>query len=186
MSVEYDEYIKNHKANVVRAYTWFQNNLPEIFGDASVENDVDRNVVYLHDETKYDEEEYQAYDDYFYGGNRSSEVVDKFNYAWLHHIHNNPHHWQYWVLINDEPNEGIKVLDMPDCYIIEMICDWWSFSWRKYEATKDQEDLKEIFKWYDEHKKYIKLSNYTRTKVDNILADMSLKLMENAWNNVEN
>ena len=186
MSVEYDDYINNHKQNVAKAYRWLVDNLPDVLGDQNVANDVDRNVIYLHDESKYDEEEYQAYDDYFYGGNRSSEVVDKFNYAWLHHIHNNPHHWQYWVLINDEPNEGMKILDMPDCYIIEMICDWWAFSWRKYEETENPEDLKEIFKWYDKHKDYMKLSDYTENKVNSILADISLKLMENQWNNIEN
>ena len=58
---------------------------------------------------------------------------------------------------------------MPDCYIIEMICDWWSFSWK-------QENLHEIFKWYEERKNYIKLSDYTRRKVENILNKMHIVL----------
>ena len=66
-----------------------------------------------HDQSKYDEEEYEAYDDYFYGKEGKDEddiaVIDNaFDYAWLHHIHHNPHHWQYWVLVNDD--DGTKAL----------------------------------------------------------------------------
>ena len=84
-----------------------------------------------HDESKNDPDEYNAYDDYFYGKNRSYGVVMAFKQAWLEHIHRSPHHWQHWVLINDEPEEGEVILEMPYEYIIEMICDWWSFSWKK-------------------------------------------------------
>ena len=183
MSKEYDEYISAHKNYVKKAYNWLQENMPSLFEDQNIATECERNIVWLHDESKYDDEEYQAYDDYFYGNNRSSEVVDQFNYAWLHHIQNNPHHWQHWVLINDDPNEKEKLIDMPDCYIIEMICDWWSFSWKKYEESENPEDLKEIFKWYDKHKDYMKLSDYTENKVNSILADLSVLLMEAQWNN---
>ena len=60
---------------------------------------------------------------------------------------------------------------MPDIYIIEMICEWWSFSWSKG-------DLTEIFKWYEERKEYIKLSEKTRRGVENILNMMKDKLSE--------
>ena len=58
---------------------------------------------------------------------------------------------------------------MPDEYIIEMICDWWSFSFKKG-------DLKEIFNWYEEHEKYMKLSDYTRRRVCAILSLIKSKL----------
>ena len=103
---------------------------------------------------------------YFYGGNRSYAVVQEFNYAWLRHIHRNPHHWQYWILVNDDPDEGEVVMDMPYNYIIEMICDWWAFSHMKG-------DLTEIFKWYDEHRDYMKLSDNTRKEVEWILGTMN-------------
>lgn len=41
----------------------------------------------------------------------SYEVVENFNRAWLLHIHRNPHHWQHWVLINDDPELGETVLE---------------------------------------------------------------------------
>ncbi len=53
-----------------------------------------------------------------------------FAYAWVHHVHNNKHHWQYWVVIRDdiEGKEAFKILDMPKQYILEMLCDWWGAS----------------------------------------------------------
>ena len=66
---------------------------------------------------------------------------------------------------------GMILLDMPDEYILEMICDWWSFSWAKG-------DLYEIFNWYNERKSYIKLSDETREKVEGVLDNIKDKLDE--------
>jgi len=180
MSEKYDEYIKEHKTNVIKAFEWMKENLFPEFSDIHTQSliDAEYNIVYKHDESKTDPEEYDAYDKYFYGGNRSFEVTQNFRYAWLHHIHNNPHHWQYWILNNDEAEEGELILDMPIEYIIEMICDWWSFSWKKG-------NLEEIFKWYDNHKAYMKLSISTRIRVQELL-DMiykKLKQIEEEKNN---
>lgn len=170
MSQKYDEYIDQHKENVTSAFKWMCKNIPEIFLDQNDMNQIEYQVVNEHDYSKHSVEEYDAYDKYFYG-NRSYEVVREFNVAWLHHIHNNPHHWQYWILHNDNPDEGMIILDMPDNYIIEMICDWWSFSWAKG-------DLYEIFNWYNERKSYMKLSDETREKVEGILDTIKDKLDE--------
>lgn len=183
MSEKYDEYIREHKENVFKGFQWLEENLPEVLPskDASAESGISEydtckyQCEFAHDKSKFDYEEYDAYDKYFYGGNKSFEVVENFNKAWLHHIHNNPHHWQHWILINDDPKEGEKILDMPDVYIIEMICDWWTFSWKKG-------DLFEIFNWYDEHKAHMKLSEYTRMKVEDILGKIKEKLSESDVN----
>lgn len=91
--------------------------------------------------------------------------------------HRNPHHWQYWVLINDEPKEGTILIEMPYPYIIEMICDWWAFSWIKG-------NLSEMFAWYKDHADYIKMHNNTRSIVEEILEMIRTKLteVENAEN----
>ena len=175
MSEKYDEYIKEHKENVFKGFKWLEIYLPEELPSKDAheisgvsEYDMCKyQCEFKHDESKYSVEEYKAYDNYFYG-NQSYQAVQDFNKAWLHHIHNNPHHWQHWVLINDDPNEGEIILDMPDVYIIEMICDWWAFSWKKG-------DLNEIFNWYADHKDYMKLSSYTRNKVENILSKIKVK-----------
>lgn len=169
MSLAYNNYLDRHIDNVGNAYAWIKEHLPEV--TAGIAGDDEWNILKRHDESKYDREEYDAYDEYFYGKTKSPRVEEAFNYAWLHHIHENGHHWQHWVLVNDEPNEGIVALDMPYHYIIEMICDWWSFSFSKGE-------LREIFKWYVAHKKHMKLSDKTREIVEDILGKIAAKLNE--------
>ena len=168
MSVEYDLYLKEHRGNVEKAYRWLQENLPDLIPTSNL-CDIEHQMCFDHDASKNKPDEYRAYDAYFYGNNRSYQVVQDFNYAWLLHIHRNPHHWQYWVLICDDPDKGESILDMPYVYILEMICDWLSFSLSKG-------DLTEIFKWYDDHKDYMKLSEKTRKTVEDILDRIREKL----------
>lgn len=170
MSREYDLYLEQHKGNVAKGFHWIQEYLPELI-PTNDGIDYEHQICFAHDASKNEADEYEAYDAYFYGGNRSYQVVQDFNYAWLKHIHRNPHHWQYWVLLCDEPNEGEIVMDMPYCYILEMICDWWAFSW-------NSENLQEIFSWYENHKDYMKLSEKTRETVDDILKKITSKLQE--------
>ena len=164
MSKKYDEYLENHRNAVRKAYHWIVTYIPE-FSDTIAEHNIES-----HDISKYALDEYTPYDNYFYG-EKSSTTIEAFNRAWLMHIHRNPHHWQYWVLINDDAEEETICIEMPYEYVIEMICDWWSFSWSKG-------DLTEIFKWYEERKEYIKLSEKTRRGVENILDMMKDKLSE--------
>lgn len=168
MSAKYDEYLKNHRDNVKLGCHWIRDNLPGVWDDSK---DVLFNISSFHDVTKFTPAEYEAYDAYFYGEEKTPEVVEEFNKAWLHHIHYNPHHWQHWILINGDPNEGEIVLEMPYEYVIEMICDWWAFSWAK-------NNLHEIFEWYDEHKAHIKLHPNTRKTVESILEKIKNKLEE--------
>lgn len=165
MSLEYDQYLKEHIQNVKRGLEWMRDNL-ELTGDDITDAIVDAEN---HDHSKWGTSEYDQYDNYFYGGNRSYKVVLDFDYAWLHHQHRNPHHWQYWVLINDDPEEGLRPMPIPMVYIYEMIADWWTFSWKNG-------NLFEIFNWYDAHKDYILLERSTRIIVENILEQMHSKL----------
>lgn len=160
MSKEYDIYLERHVDNVQRGLRWMRHYIPDI-ASYEVWNKTQNNAI-SHDESKVFKDEYEAYDAYFYGGNRSHKVVEDFNYAWLHHIHANPHHWQYWVLVNDDEKDGTIALEMPMEYVLEMIADWWTFGWSKG-------DLYEIFKWYDEHKARIIMHKRTRKLVEDIL-----------------
>lgn len=176
MSFQYDQYLNRHKANVKKGFDWIRENLPALIGnDISYNGTIDYEwqIGMAHDESKTNPDEYEAYDAYFYGGNRSYAVTQAFNKAWLLHIHRNPHHWQHWILINDDAENGEIALEMPDNYILEMICDWWSFSWEKG-------DLYEIFSWYEERKDYIKLHSTSRMMVEYILAQIKERLEEAA------
>lgn len=176
MSKEYDLYLDQHKENVRKGFYWLKHNLPEVLEDWDDDGRLEYQICETHDESKSHPMEYDAYDRYFYSNNRSYHVVETFRFAWLRHIHHNPHHWQHWVLINDDPNEGEIILDMPYCFIIEMICDWWAFSWAKG-------DLREIFKWFDDHKDYMKLSKKTRKVVESILEKIHVRLDEKETSN---
>lgn len=160
MSDQYNRYLDQHRRNVRRGWEFLVDNLPDLF--SKVDLHTMKTQILNHDASKNSPEEYDAYDRYFYGNNKSFRVVQDFQKAWLHHIHENPHHWQHWVLVNDEPDEGEVALEMPYECIIEMICDWWAFSWQKG-------DLSEVFSWYDKHQKYIKLAPNTRKIVEDIL-----------------
>lgn len=166
MSYQYNQYLIKHKENVKNGFDWIRNNLPDMIKDIP---NLEWQCCFAHDQSKSESDEYEAYDAYFYGNNKSYQVVQDYRKAWLLHLHRNPHHWQHWVLINDDPKEGEILIEMPINYIWEMICDWWAFSWAKG-------NLHEIFKWYDEHKKYMKLHTNTRKKVEEILGRIKEKL----------
>ena len=162
MSFAYDQYLAEHIGNVNKGLHWMLDNL----GLGQEEKTAIEEAItsFNHDESKYSVEEYDAYDKYFYGGNRSYKVVQDFNYAWLHHIHNNPHHWQYWVLLEDDPESGLpyKALEIPVHVIFEMIADWWSFSWKSG-------NLFEIFNWYADHRSKQIINPKSREIVEYIL-----------------
>lgn len=174
MSYSYDQYLNEHIANVNKGLQWMLDNLPL---NPEQKSAIETAMANHHDESKYDQDEYHAYDAYFYGGNRSYKVVQDFNRAWLRHQHRNPHHWQYWVLINDEPGDDINgipyegkftniiCMKIPLEYIFEMIADWWAFSWKK-------ENLLEIFSWYGAHREYQLINSQSRVILEDILKMM--------------
>jgi len=173
VSIEYDQYLVEHKSAVIKAWNWMQDHLlfeiepwfREKYNDVLFDPfdiyEISENIA-RHDESKTNPDEYHAYDAYFYGNNKSFAVVNDFNRAFLYHLHRNPHHWQYWVLTPDSKGEGEKLIEIPIPYIFEMICDWWSFSWRKG-------DLYEIFNWWDQRKDYIRMHKRSREAVEKIL-----------------
>ena len=167
MSKAYTEYITEHRENVKKAYDWLKSH-------KIIKGNFEKQIM-QHDASKYSDEEYDAYDDYFYTKNKldkfntyakKQRIDEAFNYAWLHHIHENPHHWQYWVLKHDDEPE--EALEMPYEYVIEMICDWWSFSFKI-------DKLDEIFSWYNQHKGMVLHAN-TRKLVEEILENIKNEL----------
>ena len=159
MSEAYDNYLEQHIGAVQQAF----DKLCEYFPAYKQYEPQIKN----HDKSKYSSEEYGPYDRYFYGDGKNLEEFDK---AWLHHIHENPHHWQHWLLVEDDPEDYYcKPLDMPLAYIVEMICDWWSFSFICG-------DLYNIFDWVDAHKDHITLSESTSNMVSYILNRLEFEL----------
>ena len=172
MSKEYDEYLKGHIDAVANAALWMCEHLPAAFDGLTTEELMQFGAnVCVHDASKRWPEEYDAYDEYFYG----EKDEDAFNRAWLHHIHHNPHHWQHWLLVSDDGKSGdpekVTALEMPKVAALEMVADWWSFSWRSG-------NLREVFTWYEEHKDGIILHESTREYVESVLAEIGDMLEE--------
>lgn len=92
----------------------------------------------IHDYSKFTRSEFPAYARRF-GVGRGGKLLDigadpgEWQRAWVHHWHQNPHHWEYWLKLVD----GIPVaMEMPPTYVLEMIADWKGAS-RAYTGSWD-------------------------------------------------
>lgn len=155
---EYEDYITTHISNVQRAWReCLRDKAPE-----DIRHSVD-NLIDNHDASKFSDEEWNAYLNYFYpveGADNDKEAIDKaFDYAWNHHQKVNPHHWQYWVLVKDEGS--LVALDMPLKHILCMLADWHSFYYVNPERSTQQ--------WYLENGPKMTLSPQTRQVVEEYL-----------------
>ena len=142
---EYMEYIKDHINNVHKA---FENmyKIKDKFEDIdrddisdAIESVKEKGIINIHDESKYSDEEFDAYRRYFYSidDKEKEESEEDFKLAWKHHYENNPHHPEYWIK-DGEP------VDMKIEYIVEMACDWIAMSYSKGgTALKYLEDNRE-------------------------------------------
>ncbi len=79
-----------------------------------------------HDLSKFLPCEWWPYAYFFCGGWSEEECPNwlklAYDRAWNHHQKSNPHHWQYWLLQKDSGE--LRILEMPERKIIEMLCDW--------------------------------------------------------------
>lgn len=124
----------------------------------------------IHDWSKFRPSEWRPYAEFFYGEGRNirsrrdatgyykpTDTGDAaFDFAWLLHQKRNKHHWQWWVLPEDEG--GLKVLPMPDRYRREMLADW-----RGAGAAQGTPDAA---KWYAANKDKMRLHPETRTWIE--------------------
>lgn len=129
---------------------------------------------FMHDMSKFLPSEWIPYANHFYGKKgddirkgrdetgyyKPTETGDKaFDFAWLLHQKRNKHHWQYWVLPQDEG--GLKVLEMPVKYRREMICDWIGAG--RAQGTPN------TAAWYAKNKNKMMLASNTREWVDEVM-----------------
>ena len=104
----------------------------------------------VHDLSKFRLSEFIPYARYFYGNYHLVHIDDAFDKAWLLHIHRNLHHWQYWLLQEDDG--ALKNIPMPINYLKEMLCDWHGAGL----AITGKKNTKD---WYEKNKDKIKLSH---------------------------
>jgi len=89
-----------------------------------------------------------------------------FDFAWLLHQKRNRHHWQWWVLLEDDG--GTKLFDVSDRYRREMLADW-----RGAGHALGTPDTRA---WYEKNKGKMKLHPHTRDWiVAQLYLDMEIK-----------
>ena len=92
----------------------------------------------MHDLSKYSPTEFIAGVKYYQGfrSPNDAEREDKgYSAAWLHHKGRNRHHLEYWTDYSIEENEIIVGVEVPVCYVAEMLCDRIAAS-RNYKGDK--------------------------------------------------
>ena len=126
----------------------------------------------VHDWSKFLPDEWFPYARYFYGlkldlneagyykPDETGEAA--FDLARLKHIHRNKHHWEWWVLREDDG--GTKVLAMPDQCRREMLADWRGAG----RAQGYGDNAKE---WYEANKDKMRLHPDTRKWIESRLGD---------------
>lgn len=122
----------------------------------------------IHDWSKFSPAEWFPYVERFYGsgaGNKDTLNKDNdaqaFRYAFLHHIHRNPHHWEHWVLK--------KPQKMPHHFVLEMVADW-------YGAGRVQTGRWEALEWYAKNKDRLDLHPETRNAAEYWISRVSDQL----------
>lgn len=156
---EYEAYLEQHISGVKKVYEKIKDVLLTE-SDLTVEDlTALDNQIDLHDASKYEDEEFYPYLYHFYPSQAGANDEVAYDRAWNHHQKHNPHHWQYWILQKDS---GARVLlDMPENYVIEMLCDWSSFQYKNPESTANN--------WYTNNKDKMLLSENTRKVVEKYL-----------------
>ena len=126
----------------------------------------------LHDLSKFLPSEARRYMRRFSMWDKS--VDTKFNEAWLYHQRRNKHHWQYWVLLEDDWNTF--ALEMPEKYVKEMLCDWRGV-WRAFADTEEKIQLfyycqrHEVYNRYHKRADKMTLHKFTRRYVEDFLEE---------------
>ena len=131
----------------------------------------------FHDLSKFLPSEFIPYANFFYNKPRDTTGYYKptdtgneaFDRAWLLHQKRNKHHWQWWILPEDEG--GVKVLCMESEYITEMICDWVGAGKAQGFFSPKDDRYFETKKWYKANGDKMNLHYATRAQINIILED---------------
>ena len=103
MKRKYEEYLNMHISGVNRTYEEILKPVLEKEENLPISLQTLGYRIHSHDKYKRMKEEFDAYLIHWYGDeeDKTEETEKQYKYAILHHLHNNPHHWQYWVYPDD-------------------------------------------------------------------------------------
>lgn len=165
----YNQYLTEHIYNVQRAFAQTKQKLGEILPPSVLSYAAF--VVQHHDASKFSTIEFDAYRKNFYPSKEDSEGVQRYaeiiedgadvsnklrqqaldqkvayDTAWIHHAHSNKHHPEYWHTVDRE--DGMLSVPMDTSSVIEMLCDWHSFSAKNPEST--------AYYWWENNSEYFR------------------------------
>jgi len=116
----------------------------------------------IHDYSKFSKAEWTPYANRFFGTEEEKTLnPSEFHQAWLHHLHNNPHHWEHWIT----PTRPDDPLRMPDNFVREMVADWLGAG----RGITGKWDLTE---WYVTYQHRHKLHSDVKPRVLDLLQQM--------------
>lgn len=118
----------------------------------------------IHDYSKFYPSEWVGYRDWFNArpesGTRAfARAKDRFDTAWLKHIHRQDHHWQHWTQSRDATSvhTGSQLIQppIPELAMREMVADWAG-------AGRTIHGEWEVLSWYLENEEEIKAHDESR------------------------
>ena len=134
---EYEDYINEHVNNVKKAYNERKIPISVVLNLSNDEIKDLENRIENHDNSKWSDEEFDAYRRHFHyiSDKEKEESKEDFEKAWKHHYTVNDHHPEHYCL-DGEPKE------IPKVAMAELICDWDAMS-RKFGGNP--------LKWYNDN-----------------------------------
>lgn len=140
----------------------------------------------LHDLSKYNPVEFSAGIKYYKGSISPNGVQKKeegFSKAWLHHKGRNKHHFEYWIDYGIKESEGLKGMNMPTKYVVEMFIDRMSAS-KNY--LKEKYTQRSALEYYEARKDYYILHPESRELLEFLLNKLCNEGEENTLKYVKN
>lgn len=126
----------------------------------------------VHDWSKFSPVEFINYSRYKYG----IKSIDGWAKAWLHHLHHNPHHPEYWLLSwRGDPDyysgfgksvaPFVTALPMPETYVREMVADMMA-------TSKEISGSYDTTVWLDENRAKMQLHDETIVKLNDVMREI--------------
>ena len=159
----YLNYIREHKENVKKCWNKLQIDFVNFpFVKDKYINYYITNLIDKHDNSKYNDVEFEPYRKYFYPTKDEIDeaiIQSEYDNAWIHHYSNNPHHWEYWLEF-DKNKERECLRFIREAFIVERICDWMAMSLYNNGST---------IEWYNNNKDTMYLPDNDKIYLENIL-----------------
>lgn len=132
----------------------------------------------IHDWSKFLPSEWFPYAQHFYGDNQGEGLraigefglcelapwgfyaKDRFTSAWNLHQKRNRHHWQFWLVVQDD-GEAFP-LPIPEKFLREMVADW-AGAGRAIKGTW------EVASWYEKNRGRMRLRVEDRARVEELV-----------------